>query len=159
MISIKKFKDLNEEEIDNIIEEQYSYWVKIEKDMDRKNVEEKYKNLYSSSYNMPYGIALYDDANMVGFCILKKENLKYYKQYTPWISEVMIFKDYRRKGYGSILIREALNELASHGFDKAYLYTDHAPVFYEKLGFEFKEIAKKSEGVYGNLYTKSTRID
>lgn len=45
-------------------------------------------------------------------------------------------------------------ELRKINYDKAYLWTDKAPSFYEKQGFKYiKDVLKKDESGYGRLYS------
>lgn len=60
---------------------------------------------------------------------------------------------YRGKGYGRKLISEALKILKKLGYKKVYLWTDQAPLFYQKIGFQFVQIVEKNEGGYGELYS------
>jgi N-acetylglutamate synthase-like GNAT family acetyltransferase len=40
------------------------------------------------------------------------------------------------------------------GYDKAYLWTDKAPKFYEKIGFTYvKDVLKNDKTGYGRLYS------
>ena len=50
---------------------------------------------------------------------------------------------------GQIYI-ETLKKL---GYKKVYLWTDQAPLFYQKIGFQFVQIVEKNEGGYGELYS------
>ncbi len=112
------------------------------------------KNLYTTD-NLPLGLALFNEENnIVGFCVLKIENLKLYPEIYPWLSDVMILKEYRNLGYGRILVNEALKYLKTLGYDKVYVWTDQAPLFYEKLNFKFVQKVEKNNGGYGKLYSK-----
>ena len=44
-------------------------------------------------------------------------------------------------------------ELKRLGYTKAYLWTDKAPKFYEKIGFTYvKDVIKNDKTGYGRLY-------
>lgn len=155
-MEIKIFNELDEKEIEYIIEKHYEHWkifdpVAVE---DKDFLVYKYKEMYTNGENMPFGIALYDENVLRGYCILKKENLKKYPQYSPWISEVMILKEFRGEGYGKILIEEACGILKNKGFGQVYLWTNQVSEFYKKLGFEVIERTERSEGLWGDLFKK-----
>ena len=84
-------------------------------------------------------------------------NEKKYPQYKIWIDDVMIFDEYRYQGYGTKMINESLTFLKQLGYDKAYLWTDKAPVFYEKIGFNYEHEVEKNEGGIGRLYSKKIK--
>ena len=101
-MKIKKFKELTIDELNNIIDIHYNHWVKFNSKMIKENTIYKFTNLYTTD-RLPFGIVLIDDLdNIVGFCVFKIENLKKYPEIFPWISDVMIFENYRGRGYGKI---------------------------------------------------------
>jgi len=151
---IKKFSELEEDILDKIIQKHYSHWSQYSELMTLENTTYKFKELYAKNKEIPYGIALMEDKEVVGFCVLKIDNLKFYPEYNPWISDVMIFDQYRGKGNGVKLINAAKEELKKQKYEKAYLWTDKAPIFYEKQGFQYiKDVLKNDESGYGRLYS------
>ena len=103
---VKKFSELNEEKLNKIIDIHFNHWIKYNSKMIKENTIHKFKQLYTKDI-LPFGIALFDnEENMVGFCVLKIENLKKYPDIYPWLSDIMVFKEYRGKGYGKILVEE-----------------------------------------------------
>ena len=153
-MTIKKFSELEEDILDKIIQKHYSHWSQYSELMTLENTTYKFKELYAKNKEIPYGIALMEDKEVVGFCVLKIDNLKFYPEYNPWISDVMIFDQYRGKGNGVKLINAAKEELKKQKYEKAYLWTDKAPIFYEKQGFQYiKDVLKNDESGYGRLYS------
>lgn len=153
-MTIKKFSELEENILNKIIQKHYSHWSQYSELMTLEGTTYKFKELYAKNKEIPYGIALMEDKEVIGFCVLKKDNLKFYPEYNPWISDVMIFDEYRGKGNGVKLINAAKEELKKQKYEKAYLWTDKAPVFYEKQGFQYiKDVLKNDESGYGRLYS------
>ena len=153
-MKLKKFKDLTDEQLNMLINVHYNHWKKYSEFITEENTSQKFKNLYTTD-NLPLGLALFNEENnIVGFCVLKIENLKLYPEIYPWLSDVMILKEYRNLGYGRILVNEALKYLKTLGYDKVYVWTDQAPLFYEKLNFKFVQKVEKNNGGYGKLYSK-----
>ncbi len=151
---IKKFSEISEEDLDKIINKHFSHWSQYSEMMRLDDTTNKFKNIYAVNDDIPYGIVMYDNDKMIGFCVFKDHCLDKYPEFTPWISDVMIFDDYRGNGYGRKLISYAKHELKSRGFNKAYLWTDKAPVFYEKIGFKYvQDVLKNDESGYGRLYS------
>ncbi len=156
-MEIKKFSEIDSEILNRIINKHFTHWSHFSSSMDLKDTQEKFRNLYAINDNIPFGIALLEDNNLIGFCVLKMECLKKYSQFFPWISDVMIFDEFRGKGYGKIMIDEALKILAVLGYEQAYLWTDQAPEFYQKIGFTYLQQVEKNEGGFGQLFCKKTK--
>ena len=150
----KKFSELNDTELNKIINKHYSHWVQYNPTMNLNITKDKFENIYAKDDNIPFGIAMFENDNLIGFLVFKSLCLEKYPEYSPWISDVMIFDEYRNQGYGTKLINEALNILNSLDYKKVYLWTDKAPGFYEKIGFDYEHEIEKNEGGTGRLYSK-----
>ena len=152
---IKRFSELTKDELNYIIDIHYNHWVKYNPKMIKENTIYKFTELYTTN-KLPFGIALIDDlGNIVGFCVFKIENLKKYPEIFPWVSDVMIIKDYRGKGYGKQLLQYGEIILKELGYNTIYVWTDQAPDFYKKLGFTYKQEVEKNEGGRGQLFYKN----
>lgn len=152
-MELKRFNQLTEEELNKIIKEHYKHWSQYTSYLDLKTTEAKFKNIYTNVTSLPIGYALVINNEVVGFCVLKKENLIAYPDITPWLSDVMIFKEYRNKGYGRLLIKSILEECQNLNYKILYLWTDKAPAFYEKMGFIYKmDVLKNNNEGTGKLY-------
>lgn len=156
-MTFKKFSELKKEDLNKIINKHYSHWSQYSSLMNYEATKDKFENIYAKDNNIPFGIAMFDENNLIGFLVFKETCLEKYPEYTPWISDVMIFDDYRKKGYGRKMIEKALSTLKELGYDKAYLWTDKAPIFYEKIGFTYEHDVEKNEGGTGRLYSKKTK--
>ncbi|MBQ6282613.1 MAG: GNAT family N-acetyltransferase [Bacilli bacterium] len=151
-MEIKKFNKLNEEELNKIINKHYSHWSKYSPLMTFNDTVDKIKNVYTSD-KLPYGIAMIENNDIIGFCMLKEFDLNEYPDITPNICNIMIFDEYRHQGYGTKLVEYAKKELKKLGYNRAYLWTDKAPKFYEKIGFTYvKDVIKNDKTGYGRLY-------
>lgn len=151
-MEIKRFSELDKETLDKIINKHFNHWSQYSTKMQIDLTKEKFLG-YASDDSIPFGIAMFDNDNLIGFLVFKETRLEKYPQYTPWISDVMIFDDYRGQGYGRKLIDEAKAVLKEMGFNKAYLWTDKAPDFYKKIGFKYEHIVEKNEGGEGELFS------
>lgn len=153
----KKFSELGQSELEKIINKHYTHWKQYSPTMDFETTKNKFENIYAKGEGVPSGIAMMENEQIIGFLVFKPHCLEKYPQYTPWISDVMIFDDYRLQGYGTKLIDEALRRLKELGYSKAYLWTDKAPEFYEKIGFTYEGQVEKNEGGFGRLYSKEIK--
>lgn len=153
-MNIKKFKDLTDDELNMLVDIHYNHWVQFNNKMKKEDTIYKFKELYTKE-KLPFAITLVDEFNnIVGFCVFKKENLNKYPEIYPWIDDVMILEKYRGKGYGKELLKQAEKVLKEMGYNKIYLWTDQAPLFYKKLGYTFKQKVEKNEGGFGELFYK-----
>lgn len=147
------FIDLTNEDLDLISQKHYKHWIKYSNELNLENIKREFKTIFNQGHNsLPLGFAMVNNNKIVGFCCLKLTNIKSCSQYSPWISNVLIFEKYRNKGYGTKLINEALHKLKSLKYKIAYIWTDQAPQFYEKLGFEFLRVVEKDDGTPAKLY-------
>ena len=152
---IKKFKELTKDELNKIIDIHYNHWIKYNPKMEKEKTIYKFTKLYTKD-KLPFGIVLINnDNNIVGFCVFKIENLKKYPEFYPWLSDVMILKEYRGKGYGKMLLQYGEKLLKELGYNIIYVWTDQAPNFYKKLGFSYKQEVEKNEGGTGQLFYKN----
>lgn len=153
-MKIKKFSELTEKELNYIIDVHYNHWVNYNPKMIKENTIYKFTKIYTTD-ELPFGIALIDEEdNIVGFCVFKYENLKKYPEIFPWLSDVMIFEEYRGQGYGKKLLQFGEKILKELGYNTIYVWTDQAPDFYKKLGFTYKQEVEKNEGGFGQLFYK-----
>ena len=153
----KKFSELSDIDLKKIINKHYSHWSSYNLTMDYNEVKDKFENIYAKDNNIPFGLAMFDNENLIGFLVFKEHCLEKYLEYTPWISDVMIFDEFRNQGYGQMMIEEALTILKNLGYEKVYLWTDKAPAFYEKIGFTYEHDVEKNEGGTGRLYSKKIK--
>ena len=160
MLELRRFSEVKDKDINIIISTHYNHWSRYSDFMNIDDTTYKFKEIYTNNMDFPIGYALYDDNKLIGFCVIKKDNLKKYPNIYPWISDVMILEEYRNMGYGRMMIALILKEIEKLGYKNAYLWTDKAPGFYKKLGFKFKMMVEKNnnEG-FGELYYKEIKED
>ena len=89
----KKFSELTEEELMKIINKHFNHWSQYSSMMNYEVTKDKFINIYTQDNNIPFGIAMFDENNLIGFLVFKETCLEKYPEYTPWISDVMIFDD------------------------------------------------------------------
>ncbi|MBQ8762169.1 MAG: GNAT family N-acetyltransferase [Clostridia bacterium] len=152
-MEIKKFSELTQEQLSCLIDAHFNHWVKFNPKMEKANTEYKFKELYCKD-NLPFGVALFDNNEIVGFCVFKIENLVKYPQFYPWLSDVMILPPFRGKGYGKKLLEYGQKILKELKYNRIYVWTDQAPDFYKKLGFNYLQQVEKNEGGFGELFYK-----
>ncbi|MFA7276653.1 MAG: GNAT family N-acetyltransferase [Pseudobdellovibrionaceae bacterium] len=79
----------------------------------------------------------------VGCALLSSEDLPSRKELTPWLSNLYIKEDYRKRGIGTQLVDFVANEAKRIGFPKMWLFTEREEtlMLYSRLGWNFVESA------------------
>ena len=95
-MEIKKFNEISKDELNYIIDIHYNHWIKHNSKIIKQNTIDKFTQIYTQK-KFPFGITLIDNEEIIGFCVLKIENLKQYPEIYPWISDVMIIERYRNR--------------------------------------------------------------
>ena len=111
-------------------------------------------SMKNNEKNLPIGIALVDEGEIIGFCTLRLNRLINHLNINPWLCNVMIFEKFRGKGYAKIILQFACEKFKDFGYDKVYVWTDQAPEFYKKLGWAYEGLITKNEGGQGYLFSK-----
>lgn len=68
-MEIKRFSELSEEKLDKIINKHFSHWSQYSELMTLENTIYKFKELYVKNKDIPYGIALIDNDEIIRFCV------------------------------------------------------------------------------------------
>ena len=79
MIRLVKFNKLKDKDLDKIIDKHYTHWKQYNNKLDLNEIVNSFKNIYNNESILPIGYACFDDDKLVGFCTLRKDNLKKYR--------------------------------------------------------------------------------
>jgi len=83
---------------------------------------------------------LESDNNIIGFCAYAIINNLWQEGYISYIYAMIVDEKYRGKGYGSHLLKEAIEKSKTQGMKRVELDSgfprEQAHKFYEKFGFE-----------------------
>jgi len=86
---------------------------------------------------LPQTYGLFLDKKIIGMYQLTHEDLFARPDIYPWLANVYIAEEYRKKGYGKILLETIkTNAQANLFYEELFLYTTHVGL-YEKYGWEF----------------------
>ncbi|MBR4626936.1 MAG: GNAT family N-acetyltransferase [Ruminococcus sp.] len=101
-------------------------------------------------------IATFEDGEPVGFCTLtEKDELPPDLPYTPFIGFVFIEEEHRGKRLSEKMIRKAIENAGTLGYDKLYLMSGETGL-YEKYGFRYIDDLETIYGDTEQLYCIST---
>lgn len=89
---------------------------------------------------LPQTYGLFLDNKIIGMYQFTLEDLDVRTDIYPWLANVYIDENYRKQGYGKILLESVMRNVKNiKNFKEIYLFTKHINLF-EKFGFEFVEL-------------------
>lgn len=147
-----KVQEANIDEIENVMDLIFDEWGSTFSSS-RESKLEKIKNAILSGAKFPQLYILKDNNKIIGsFNILEHELDG--SDLSPWLACVVVNKEYRGKGYGSILLKY-IEEVIEQNFNEIYLTTEHIG-FYEKIGFKLMKIIDNN-GINNRLYSRTNK--
>ena len=109
-------------------------WQHLYLDWDRTNALRKFKSQRNDG-TLPLSLVATQKEELVGMVSLIFDDLPGYGHLNPWLASLLIVPEQRKKGIGSHLVCEAERLFLLNGIPRAYLFTDSARGFFEKLGW------------------------
>ncbi len=89
---------------------------------------------------LPQTYGLFLNNKIIGMYQFTLKDLDVRTDIYPWLANVYIDKQYRKLGYGKILLESVIKNAKNiKDFKEIYLFTKHISLF-EKFGFEFIEL-------------------
>ncbi len=79
---------------------------------------------------------LFEDSRPVGTATVAHEDLAARPDLTPWLTGVFVDPAFRRRGYGSALVRRAEEVASTSSVETLWLYTWTAEPLYAQLGWQ-----------------------
>ena len=71
----------------------------------------------------------------MGSISLVKDDLPGVPDLNPWLASLYVFPEFRGRGLGRLLVRQALDFLRQHKYPHAFLFTEDQTPFFSKFGF------------------------
>ena len=85
---------------------------------------------------IPTTLVLHDATQgLIGSVSLVRDDLPGREDLNPWLASLYIMPQFRKRGYGSALVHEAVRLYRSFGYDRAFLFTEAARPYFARLGF------------------------
>jgi GNAT superfamily N-acetyltransferase len=91
---------------------------------------------------IPLCLIAMEEGELLGTVSLVYDDLPGYERLNPWVASLFVLQRHRGKQIGSRLLREAERLLIRNRVADAYLFTESARAFFEKLGWQVFEQAK-----------------
>lgn len=132
--------------------EQVIHWLKEE--FGGENSRPFYEGVIENSLKeraLPITFIAFNHEELIGTIGIWRGDLLSRQDLFPWISALVVRKDYRNKGVGKELQKYALDYCFSQNFKEAYLYTD-IENYYEKSGWELIDEGYEYSGDNVRIY-------
>lgn len=98
---------------------------------------------------IPLTVVAEKGGEVIGSASIVEDDMDTHKHLSPWLANVYVKSEYRRKGIGTVIIIRILEESKKLGIKKFYLFTPDMNRFFEKIGWEtIEEPQYKNQKVY-----------
>jgi GNAT superfamily N-acetyltransferase len=84
---------------------------------------------------IPIAFVALDGDAPVGHVSLVEHNMDSHPELSPWLAGTLVHPSHRGKGFGTELVRHAVERAAELGVVRLFLYTERARRLYENLGW------------------------
>ena len=91
---------------------------------------------------IPLCLVAMEQGELLGTVSIIYDDLPGYEHFNPWVASLFVLQRHRGKKIGSRLVRAAERLLIKNRVAEAYLFTESAGAFFEKLGWQVMEQAK-----------------
>lgn len=89
--------------------------------------------------SLPLTLVALAQEELLGAVSLVFDDLPGHENLNPWLASLLVLPGHRGEGTGSRLVQEAEALLARNGVSTAYLFTESARPFFERLGWRDME--------------------
>jgi predicted N-acetyltransferase YhbS len=95
--------------------------------------------LHTAGTAIPTTRVAFVDGELAGSVSLLANDHARIRRWSPWLASLLVLPEFRCRGIGAALVREAVAIAARFGIERLYLYTDDAAAFYARLGWSMVE--------------------
>lgn len=86
-----------------------------------------------------FAYVAFDGEHLLGTFSLRKCDLPSHVHYSPWLGGVIVPKNIRNQGIGTLLVKEGEKQAKDRGYNQLFLLTFNKASWYAKLGWSTKE--------------------
>jgi N-acetylglutamate synthase-like GNAT family acetyltransferase len=103
-----------------------------------KTLEDRLEKMqeYLEGKDVPRTFVCKDGDTVMGSAAIIESDMETRPELTPWMASVYVYKDFRKQGIGSALVKKIMEYAKSIGVQTLYLYTEDQEALYQKLGWE-----------------------
>lgn len=113
-------------------------WQHLYADWDRESARREFESQRADG-RLPLTLVALEREELLGAVSLVFDDLPGREDLNPWLASLLVFPGHRGEGIGSRLVGEAETLLARNGVLTAYLFTEAASSFFERLGWRVVE--------------------
>ena len=88
---------------------------------------------------LPVAFVALVSEELIGTASLISNEICSLPRYKHWLASVFVAPEHRRQGWGTKIVRAAVQFAPDYGIDKLFLYTRSHTDFYQQLGWEYVE--------------------
>ena len=88
---------------------------------------------------LPVAFVALASGNLIGTASLICNEISSLPRYKHWLASVFVAPEHRRRGWGTQIVRAAVQIAPDYGIDELFLYTRSHMDFYQQLGWEYVE--------------------
>ncbi len=88
---------------------------------------------------LPVAFVALVPGELIGTASLICNEISSLPRYKHWLASVFVAPEHRRQGWGTKIVRAAVQIAPDYGIDKLFLYTRSHIDFYQQLGWEYVE--------------------
>ena len=104
-----------------------------------------------SEKEIPMTFLVFCDNKLVGTFSLWRCDLQSRQDLFPWLGGIVVKEEWRKKGIGLFIQKQAKETLKNLGYKKAYLFTEMTG-YYEKTGWCFFDNGIDEQGNFVKIY-------
>jgi GNAT superfamily N-acetyltransferase len=95
--------------------------------------------LRTKKTELPLTIVASENHKLLGTYSLDLEDMHTRSDLSPWLASVYVNPKFRKKGIGTLLVKDAIIRAKDLGIRKMYLFTPDQAAWYEKMGWKEME--------------------
>jgi len=77
-----------------------------------------------------------DDGELLGSACILARDMSSHPELSPWLASVYVDEQHRKKGIGSVLVKQVTQHAKENGIKHLYLYTPDQAQLYARLGWQ-----------------------
>lgn len=86
---------------------------------------------------IPFTLVLLEHEDLVGTISVILDDCPVRRDLNPWLASFLVLPSHRGRGFGRLLLNEALHRARAAGLEELFVFTETAAPLFRSAGFEF----------------------